>query len=38
LSVEQLETASLAGPLLINDLVYAEIAARYERIEELDAS
>lgn len=36
-SVEQLETASLAGPLLINDLVYAEIAVRYERIEELDA-
>lgn len=37
MSVEQLETASLAGPLLINDLVYAEIAVRYERIEELDA-
>jgi predicted nucleic acid-binding protein len=36
-SVEQLETASLAGPLLINDVVYAELAVRYERIEELDA-
>ena len=36
-AVEQLETASLAGPLLINDVVYAELAVRYERIEELDA-
>ncbi|MFB9951841.1 type II toxin-antitoxin system VapC family toxin [Rhizobium puerariae] len=36
-SVAQLETASLAGPLLINDVIYAELAVRYERIEELDA-
>lgn len=36
-SVEQLEVASLAGPLLINDVVYSELAVRYERIEELDA-
>ena len=36
-SIEQLERASLAGPLLINDVVYAELAVRYERIEELDA-
>lgn len=36
-SVEQLEAASLVGPLLINDIVYAELAVRYERIEELDA-
>lgn len=35
-SVEQLETASLAGRLLINDVVDAELAVRYERIEELD--
>lgn len=36
-SVRQLEAASLAGPLLINDIVYAELAVRYARIEELDA-
>lgn len=36
-SIEQLETASLAGPLLINDVIYAELAVRYERIEDLDA-
>ena len=36
-SVAQLEAASLAGPLLINDVIYAELAIRYERIEELDA-
>jgi predicted nucleic acid-binding protein len=36
-SIEQLETASLVGPLLINDVVYAELAVRYERVEELDA-
>lgn len=35
-SVAQLETASLAGPLLINDVIYAELAVRYERIEDLD--
>lgn len=36
-SILRLEEASLAGPLLINDIVYAELAARYERIEDLDA-
>ncbi|OWV92720.1 DNA-binding protein [Rhizobium sp. R72] len=36
-SIQQLEDASLAGPLLINDVVYAEIAVRYERIEDLDS-
>ena len=36
-SIDQLEAASLAGPLLINDIIYAELAVRYERIEELDA-
>lgn len=35
-SVAQLEAASLAGPLLINDVIYAELAVRYERIEKLD--
>lgn len=36
-SIEQLENASLRGPLLINDIIYAELAVRYERIEDLDA-
>ncbi len=35
-SVAQLEAASLTGPLLINDVVYAELAVRYGRIEDLD--
>lgn len=35
-SVAQLEAASLVGPLLINDVVYAELAVRYDRIEALD--
>jgi predicted nucleic acid-binding protein len=35
-SVAQLEAASLDGPLLINDVVYAELAVRYNRIEDLD--
>ena len=36
-SIAQLEAASLQGPLLINDAVYAELAVRYNRIEDLDA-
>lgn len=36
-SIEQLEAANLSGPLLINDVVYSELAVRYDRIEELDA-
>ena len=36
-SVAQLEAASLHGPLLINDVIYAELAVRYGRIEELEA-
>lgn len=36
-SIEQLESAALRGPLLINDVVYAELAVRYERIERLEA-
>jgi predicted nucleic acid-binding protein len=35
-SIEQLEAAALRGPLLINDVVYAELAVRYDRIEDLD--
>jgi hypothetical protein len=33
----QLERASVAGPLVINDIVYAEVSARFEFIEDLDA-
>ena len=36
-SVAALEAASLSGPLLINDVVYAELSVRYGRIEDLDA-
>lgn len=36
-SIAQLEAASFNGPLLINDAVYAELAVRYARIEDLDA-
>lgn len=36
-SIAQLEAASLEGPLMINDVVYAELAVRYDRIEDIDA-
>ncbi|THK39428.1 PIN domain-containing protein [Ensifer sp. MPMI2T] len=36
-SIAQLEAASLTGPLVINDTVYAELSVRYDRIEDLDA-
>ncbi|WP_027039911.1 type II toxin-antitoxin system VapC family toxin [Mesorhizobium ciceri] len=36
-SIAQLEAASLEGPLLINDAVYAELAVRYIRIEDLES-
>lgn len=36
-SIAQLEAASLEGPLLINDVVYAELAVRYDRVEDLEA-
>ena len=35
-SLAQIEAAALRGPLLINDVIYAELSVRYERIEELD--
>ena len=35
-SLAQLEAASLSGPLLINDVVYAELSVRYPHIEALD--
>jgi predicted nucleic acid-binding protein len=36
-SLLQLEAASLKGPLIINDAVYAELSVRFGRIEDLDA-
>ena len=36
-SIAELEAASLRGPLLINDVIYAELAVRYSRVEDLDA-
>lgn len=35
-SLAQLEAASLQGPLLINDVIYAELSVRYDRIEDLE--
>lgn len=37
-SIAHLERASLIGPLFINEVVYAELAARYEHIVHLDAA
>lgn len=36
-SLARLEEAALAGPICINDVVYAETSIRYDRIEDLDA-
>ena len=36
-SLARLEEAALAGPVLINDIVYAETSIRDHRIEDLDA-
>jgi predicted nucleic acid-binding protein len=35
-SLSRLEEAALAGPVVINDIVYAELSIRYERMEDLD--
>lgn len=35
-SVAALEDAALEGDLVINDIVYAEISVRYDRIEDLE--
>jgi predicted nucleic acid-binding protein len=35
-SQQQLEAASLRGPLAINALIFAELSMAYERIEDLD--
>src|SRR5437762_10941630 len=36
-SQDQLECAALNGPLIINDVIYAEVSARYAAIEAVDA-
>lgn len=35
-SQEQLEQAASAGPLVINNVIYAEISTRYANIEDVD--
>ncbi len=35
-SIHQLDVATLKGPLLINDIVYAELSVRFDAIEVLD--
>jgi predicted nucleic acid-binding protein len=35
-SQERLDEEALAGPVLINDVVYAEMSVRYDRIERLE--
>lgn len=37
-SIQQLESASVRGPLLINDVVYAEWSIGYDQIEVLDST
>jgi predicted nucleic acid-binding protein len=36
-SIGQLDAAALRGPLVINDIVYAELSVRFATIEALDA-
>lgn len=36
-SITAFDLAALRGPVIINDIVYAELAARYLRVEDLDA-
>jgi predicted nucleic acid-binding protein len=36
-SQEQLERAASAGPLVINDVIYAEVSSRYSAVEDVDA-
>ena len=35
-SLFQIENAAMTGPLLINDVIYAETSIRFERAEEFD--
>lgn len=36
-SQSQLEAAAVRGPILINDVVYAELSVGFQRMEEVDA-
>jgi predicted nucleic acid-binding protein len=36
-SLEQLEQAALNGPLVINDVVYAEVSTRYPSVDVVDS-
>ena len=36
-SLRQLEHAALSGPLVINDVVYAELSARYPSVDAVDS-
>lgn len=36
-SLARLVEAALVGPILVNDVVYADTSIRYDRIEDLDA-
>lgn len=37
-SQRQLEIASVSGPLLVNDVIYAEFSVGFRRIEDVDAA
>ena len=37
-SLAQLEEAALAGPLAINDVIYAETSTRYQNVDDFDAA
>lgn len=37
-SIRQLDAAVATGPLLINDVIYAELSVRYSTVEALDAA
>jgi predicted nucleic acid-binding protein len=37
-SRSQLELAALAGPLIINDVIYAEVSVRFQSIDTLEAA
>jgi hypothetical protein len=36
-SQDQLEQAAMKGPLVINDVIYAEISTRYASVEDVDS-
>ncbi len=37
LTIRQMDAAAVNGRLLINDVIYAELSVRFDRIEDLDA-